>query len=116
MNDFEELEERDRELARKLRAQLRASEKLDFVTQSKLSAARARAVAAASSGQIGWWMATGGLTAAAVLTVLLVVRAPQSVAPSTADTLELMTDDVEPEFYQDLDLYQWLADSGDGSA
>jgi hypothetical protein len=47
---------------------------------------------------------------------LLVLRTPHSLVPTTADTLELLTDDVDPEFYQDLDMYQWLADSGAGSA
>lgn len=112
MSDFEELDERDRALARKLRAQLRASEELDYVTQAKLSAARARAVAA-THRPTGWWMA-GGLTAAAVLAAVLVLRTPQAIAPSGTDTLELLTDDLEPEFYQDLDMYQWLADSDPG--
>ena len=115
MNDFDDLDERDRALARKLRSQLRASENLDYVTQAKLSAARARAVADARR-PAGWWFATGGLTAAALLAVVLVLRMPQTAPPSTADSLELMTDELEPEFYQDLDLYQWLADSEADSA
>jgi hypothetical protein len=115
MTDFEELDERDRALARKLRAQLRASEDFDYVTQARLSAARARAVAA-SRRPAGWWFATGGLTAAAVLAVVLVLRVPQTAAPTTADSLELMTDELEPEFYQDLEMYQWLADTGADSA
>jgi hypothetical protein len=112
MSDFEDLDERDRALARKLRAQLRAGEELDYVTRAKLSAARARAVAA-THRPTGWWMA-GGLTAASVLAAFLVLRMPNSAAPSTADTLELMTDELDPEFYQDLDMYQWLADSDPG--
>jgi hypothetical protein len=115
MSDFEDLDERDRALATRLQARLRTSEELDYVTQAKLSAARARAVAAAPRHR-GWWMATGGLTAAALLAALLVLRTPHSLVPTTADTLELLTDDVDPEFYQDLDMYQWLADSGAGSA
>jgi hypothetical protein len=119
MSEFEELDERDRALAQRLRVQLRASEDLDYVTQARLSAARARAVArvgeTTASRHTGWWVATGGLTAAAVLAVMLVLRTPQSVAP-TADAFELLTDDVDPEFYQDLDLYQWLADSGADNA
>jgi hypothetical protein len=108
MSNFEELDERDRALARKLRAQLLASEELDYVTQAKLSAARARAVAA-TRRPAGWWMA-GGLTAAAVLAAVMVLRVPDAAAPSAADTLELLTDELDPEFYQDLDMYQWLAD------
>ena len=50
-----------------------------------------------------------------VLAVMLVMRTPQQLAP-TADALELLTDDVDLEFYQDLDMYQWLAESGEGSA
>jgi hypothetical protein len=123
MSDFEELDERDRALAQRLRQRLRAGEELDYVTQARLSAARARAVAAAevvrghavAPRHTGWW-AAGGLAAAAALAVLLVVRTPHAVVPATADALELLTDDVDPEFYQDLDMYQWLADSGAGSA
>jgi hypothetical protein len=119
MSDFDELNEHDRALAQRLRAQLRASEELDYVTQAKLASARARAVAAAGAtaapGNAGWW-AAGGLTAAAVLAAVLVLRTPHSAMPATADALELLTDDVDPEFYQDLDMYQWLADSGAGSA
>ena len=59
MTDFDDLDERDRALAQKLRVQLRASEDLDYVTKAKLSAARARAVAAfPASGRLvvryGW--------------------------------------------------------------
>jgi hypothetical protein len=118
MSDFDDLNEQDRALAQRLRAQLLASEELDYVTQAKLAAARARAVTEAGATtaprNAGWW-AAGGLTAAAVLAAVLVLRTPHSV-PATADTLELLTDDVDPEFYQDLDMYQWLADSGAGSA
>jgi hypothetical protein len=115
MSDFDELDERDRALAQRLRAQLRASEALNYVTQAKLAAARARALGAAPR-RTGWWVATGGLTAAALLAVMLVLRAPHSSVPTPADALELLTDDVEPEFYQDLDMYQWLAEPGAGSA
>lgn len=114
MSDFEDLDEADRALAQRLRTQLRASEELDYVTQAKLGAARARAIAAAPR-HTGWWLASGGLAAAAVLAVMLVVRTPHPVAPTTVDALELLADDVDPEFYQDLDMYQWLADSGAGS-
>ena len=119
MSEFDELDEHDRDLARRLRAQLLASEELDPVTRARLAAARARAVGesgATAARHTGWWLATGGLTAAAVLAVMLVLRTPQSAVPTTADSLELLTDDVDPEFYQDLDMYQWLAESGAGSA
>jgi hypothetical protein len=107
-------------LAARLQARLRASEELDQVTQARLLAARNRAVAQAPgtgmARHTGWWVATGGLAAAAVLAVLLVARTPHVTVPATADALELLTDDVDPEFYQDLDMYRWLADSGAGSA
>jgi hypothetical protein len=51
-----------------------------------------------------------------LLAVVLVLRTPQPIVPSTADTLEMMTDELEPEFYQDLDMYKWLAETGEGSA
>jgi len=51
-----------------------------------------------------------------LLAVALVLRVPQPAAPTIADSLELMTDELEPEFYQDLDMYQWLADSEADSA
>jgi len=114
MNEFEDLDPADRALAQKLQERLRATEDLDYVTRAKLSAARARAVSALPR-RTTWWMATGGLTAAAVLAVVLVLRMPQATT-TTADALELMTDELEPEFYQDLDLYQWLAEPGADSA
>jgi hypothetical protein len=120
MSNFKDLNEHDRALAGKLQARLRATEDLDQVTQARLLAARTRAVAqapdAGKARHTGWWVATGGLAAAAVLAVLLVVRTPHATVPATADALELLTDDVDPEFYQDLDMYKWLADSGTDSA
>jgi hypothetical protein len=57
------------------------------------------------------------LSGALTLVVLALVLFPQPVAPppvpgaaplSAHETLELLTDDQDPQFYQDLELYLWL--------
>ena len=113
---LEELDETQRALALKLRATLRESERLDPVTSSRL--ARARAVAESTSpSRPGLLWASGGLTAAAIVAALLLLqfgglqrwRADPAEA-SVADAIEVLTDDMDADFYEDLDLYRWLAE------
>ena len=116
MGEYDELDPQQRSDALKLRASLRAGDELDFITRSKLGAARARALEAASPRRSGWWYA-GGLTAAAVLALLLVLPQQRGTdAVPAYDALEVMTDELEPEFYEDLDMYRWLAEDNGNHA
>ncbi|MFT4045272.1 MAG: hypothetical protein QM661_01115, partial [Solimonas sp.] len=61
------------------------------------------------------WAVWGGATAALAVLLLAVlmprpVLMPRGGAAASAETLDVLTDDVDPEFYEDLDLYRWLAE------
>ena len=124
MRPFDELPEADRVLAQSLHATLQSGEDLDFVTRSRLRAARARALAAAAPRPRGWLYASGGLTAAAIVAAVIVLRIPAPVTPHATDTattaqaeaIEILTDDEDADFYEDLELYRWLDRNHDGSA
>ena len=115
MSDLDELDPQQRRQAARLREQLREGDELDFVMRSKLAAARARALEVVAP-RTGWWYATGGVAAAAVLALLLVLPRGGPEAVPSYDALEVMTDELEPEFYQDLDLYRWLAEDPENRA
>ena len=124
MSTFDELPEAERELAQSLRATLRAGDDLDYVTSSRLRAARARALVTAQPKPRGWLYATGGLTAAALVAAVIVLRMPSfglshsvdTAATAQADAIEILTDDVDADFYEDLELYRWLDRNHDGTA
>ena len=124
MTAFDDLSAQDQELARSLQATLRANESLDYVTAAKLRAARARALSHTKRAARSWLFASSGLTAAAIVAVVLVLRMPHSGVPvateapasSQVEALDVLTDDVDADFYEDLDLYQWLARNQDGAA
>jgi hypothetical protein len=128
MTAFDELSPRERDLARALHAGLRGREgEPDLVVGARLRAARARAVEAGAQPRRGTWLyASGGLVAAAAVAVLLVLRPPQPANSPTpaggtartvsADAIDILTDDLDAEFYEDLDLYRWLEREHDGAA
>jgi hypothetical protein len=124
MSTFDELPDAERQLAQSLRASLRADEDLDFVTASRLRAARARALAAPRPAPRGWLYASGGLTAAAIVAAVIVLRMPLPTLPHAAETgttaqadaIEILTDDEDADFYEDLELYRWLDRNHDGAA
>lgn len=121
--------------AQRLRDQLRESETLDYVTAARLSAARRRALA----GEAGsaWLRSSWGPRAsgrwsvlvsagAAALALLIAVWMPTQTPPALeaeramprmaqADTFEVLLDENELEFYEDLDLYRWLSEDAGGS-
>lgn len=83
---------------------------LDAATQSQLSQARYKALAAAKKTKfkLGQWFS--GLTTAVVLALLVMVVMPTQKSP-THLLLETSPDWVlvsDLELYQDLDFYQWL--------
>lgn len=111
-----------------LAARLRASEQLDYVTSARLSAARARAVAQRPQpGAFALGRAVLALVLAppraAMLSLLAVTLSvvgwhslqPLAEPPTTrahAERFELLLDEHGPEFYADLELYQWLDEPG----
>ena len=101
-----------------LRDRLRESEVLDCVTASRLAAARKRALAPAPASW-RWWFASGGSLAAALVALLMFGEprhqaAGEPVEISSADALDLMTDEEDADFYEDLDLYRWLSEAPAG--
>ena len=69
-------------------------------------------------GRATWWWTSGGLTAAALAAATLLLLSPSARTPgirgeaTSADALDVLTDEVDPELYEDLDLYRWLAQEG----
>jgi hypothetical protein len=118
--DFADLPEADAAFARLARRQLRASETLDWTSSVRLSAARARAVAAADkpAGSQPWlrWAApaaTAFLVMAYVswqhdAALVETQEVSAAVNPVAPDALEWATDEAGPGFYRDLAFYQWL--------
>lgn len=104
----------DQAFVQSLRTALRASEAVDTATARRLALARARAVAAVPADtRSGWsWMVPAGMVTAALALVVGLHRtspvAPVPADQQTADTLDLLTDDKDPQFYRDLDFYKWL--------
>jgi hypothetical protein len=99
-----------RQLAAQLRAGLEQGSAVDAVTAARLAAARRRALAAtAPPRHAPLWAAAlaAGVIGALALGVQLRPRA--DTAPAADDSLELLVYEEEgPEFYQDLELYEWL--------
>ena len=93
---------------------------LDGRTRSRLAAARARAVEAASAErpafghETNWLLPLGGV-AAAVLAVVMIwqnpgvgVDSPDPVEAAVVDDLDLLLEGEELEFLEELDFYAWL--------
>ena len=117
MGEFDELSADEARLASQVRQQLRAGEELDDASRSRLAAARARALDAVTPRRSGWLpAATGSLAAAAVLAVLILMPPRENTEVQAYDAIEIVTDEFEPEFYEDLDLYRWIDDNGTGRA
>lgn len=101
--------------AKRMRDALRASEAtVDGKARARLAEARARAVRASRASGLGSAMrwAVPAAMAAGALAWMLVPRhavvGEELVDVAGADALELLTDEMEPEFYQNLELYLWL--------
>ncbi len=112
---LDELDEEQRALALQLRTTLRNGEHVDAATAARLAQARSDAVANSRPGpsRSPWWWATGTAAALALVGVLVLKPAPPaSTEPSAVDALEVMTDELDADFYEDLDLYRWLEQDG----
>ncbi len=102
-----------------------AARHIDPTTAGRLRAARRQALEAAQSPprHVGRWLVPAGALAAVALTALMIwqprphtrlnpVAAPASVSATTADldsALPPDADKVDPNLYQNLDFYGWLA-------
>lgn len=107
--------EREDEFLKRARRSLEAmSDSLDAATTSRLRAARKRALTEGRSAPAPsrWLMPVGGLVAAGTaLTVagLLWFAAPeQPPLPTGLGDIELLTAVEHPEFFSDLEFYEWL--------
>jgi hypothetical protein len=111
--DEQGMDPRDQQLAQALRGALRASEAVDAVTAARLAAARRRALTAPAAAHPAFsWGLPAGMAAAALALALWVTPSTQP-GPALADTrtaaaLDVLTDDNDPQFYRDLEFYQWL--------
>ena len=122
MSDLTDLNDTQRQLARTLRTQLRASEAVDPTISARLALLRQQALAAPGRTGRAWLTGIDGLAVAALLLVLVIVLPPQFPSMSTTpasdnsiESVEVLTEDMEPEFYQDLEMLQWLAQAPEAS-
>ncbi len=126
--DLQELDPADRAFALAASARLRASESLNYVEAARLAATRAQARELLSQprGAIpawGWLAAPAAVAAIAVSLVRFEPAAPLPEALPTAealielsaavnapaaDALVWVSDEAGPDFYRDLEFYQWL--------
>lgn len=105
----------EREFTDRVRKALRESEQLDYVTASRLSSARKRALESGRNPRWQWAAISGALAAALVVAVFAPWRSfelpdpPASADSAHLEVLDILGDEMEPEFYRDLELYQWLS-------
>ena len=98
------------ELAALLRSEERS---LDDHTVARIAMARRRALAAPRPAWIRRWYApVAGTAVLAGVLGIAVLLPPQNAAPERPRAEKVAEN---PEFYQDLDFYLWLADSEMGS-
>lgn len=125
--DLDELSPTDRAFARAVRAQLRASEQLNYVEAARLSATRAQAreLLMPTHRSSAWgWLAAPAAVAAIAFSLMRFDSPTPAVTPlpstdqllalssdvnaSTAAALEWVSDEAGPDFYRDLAFYEWL--------
>lgn len=103
-----ELTPEQRKLAARLRAALDSGRAVDAVTAARLAVARRRALAAAAPrSHAPLWAAALAASVIGALALSFVLQPGRDAAAD--DSLELLVYEEEgPEFYQDLELYEWL--------
>lgn len=110
-----ELDDTNRAFAEAARAALRDSERtLDRTALVRLRAARALAVAQTEKPRrhLTWAIPVGAVSAGLLVFALLPQRVPMADTQGV-EALEILADDMGPEFYQELDLYEWLDAQGE---
>jgi hypothetical protein len=110
-----ETDQEDQAFARFVAQELRRSEVVDGATAQRLAAARQRALAVAGKSRRSrrLLVPATAFTAIALLAVAMrpqqhTATAPVIAAPQNLDALDLLTDDMSPTFYRDLEFYRWL--------
>lgn len=96
----------------------RAADDIDELTAARLRAARLRALDAAPRRRPAWLAVTGSAVAAGLVAVVagtlwFATPAPQPMPLADADDLEMLTLIENPEFFEELDFYDWLTDHDD---
>lgn len=89
---------------------------LDAMTQSQLSQARYKALAHAATKKfkLSLWftgLASAAVVALLVITIMPTIQIPNNQQLATGSEWLLVSDIDEIELYQDLEFYQWLADT-----
>jgi len=104
-------ERNEKDFLNHVRRELDRSEKeLDELTVARLRAARLRALEPKPARRR--WFLAGGFAAATAMSgvVALLVLTPATVPVTTGlEPIELLAD-ADPDFYKDLEFYQWLAE------
>jgi hypothetical protein len=113
----------DEEFLKRARQTLdRAATDIDELTAARLRAARLRALDAAATTprwRPAWLTVAGsavaaGLVAIVVGTLWFAVPTPHAPMPvADADDFELLTMAENPDFFEELDFYEWLTDHDD---
>ena len=85
---------------------------LDGETRSRLNQGRQRALAELERSRPAWvqWMPAAGVTAAAVLAVVIWTGnpAPDVPVPAVADDIEILLDEDSLDMLEDLEFYSWI--------
>lgn len=110
-------EDIDRTLLDRVRAELdRGCDSLDGHTCSRLTSIRHAAVEQAlDRGCQRQWLSWASLASACCLLVIVMMLQyllKPAAEPEVLEDLELFSSEVNLEFYEDLEFYQWLADNG----
>ncbi len=91
-----------------------AEQRIDGATQTRLGAVRREALATAGrSRRSPWLLPASGLAVAAtvaILTVSLWQVSPSVDSLAALEDIALLSDEVDPEFYADLEFYTWVAE------
>jgi len=121
----EKLSEKEARFLDKARQSLLAAEdRLDAGTLMRLRDARARAVEAADARgrgifRIPNWMRAGAFATAvaAVMVFMIWVDTPKQDLPvKSLDEFEIVLSADNLDIYEDMDFYEWLAGTGNGSS
>lgn len=126
--DLQDLDPADRAFAQVARAQLRASESLNYVEAARLAATRAEVreiMAKPRSALPAWgWIAAPAAVAGIAVSLLgfepavtpvtlqpsadVLFELSSAVNAASPDALVWESDEMGPDFYRDLEFYQWL--------